>query len=214
MAISGIIQFHASSGAPSHPWQLDPFVANSGTEWNRIGFFNTAGPGSFVTINTYQNKTYTVNESGVAPNSTINSQSGQLTNLKYVSSSTVNPNSSGAVNCNTITEPDATLRIRFTEPSGIAVTVQNIYFKCVALNASSGVANEDTVQSGITVQVFEVGKDTTWTKVSNDAASNSLTLDNRAGSSIIHDFHLGISVSPITTGEKKNFAFLMKLEYI
>lgn len=214
MAISGIIQFHASSGAVSHPFQLDPFVAGSGTEWNRIGFFGTTGPGSFVTISQYQDTTYTVNESGIAPNIGVNAASGKLTNLKYINSSSVNPNSSGSVAVNTITAPDATLRVRFTNPSGQAVQTQNAKILCVQLGATSGVASESALVSGITVQVFEVGVDSSWTKISHDASSNSKSLSSRTGTSIIHDYHLGISVSPVNTGEKKDFAFLFKLEYL
>lgn len=211
---SGIIEFHASSGAPSHPFQLDRFVAGSGTEWNRIGFFGASGPGSFVTVNTYQDRTYCVNESGVAPNSTISATSGRLQNLKFINSASVNPNSSGSVAVNTITIPDATLRIRFTEPSGNAVQTQNAQIKCVQLGATSGVANEDTVVTGINVQVFEVAQDSAWTNISNIASSNSKSLTSRATAHIVHDYHLGISASPINTGAKIDWAFLFRLEYL
>lgn len=214
MAASGVIEFHASSGAISHPYQLDRFVAGSGTEWNRLGFFGTTGPGSFVTVNQYQDTTYTVNESGTPPNVGVNTASGKLQNLKYINSSTVNPNASGAVALSTITPQDATIRVRFTEPSGNAVITQNAYLKCVKLNASSGVDSESALVSGITVQVFEVGQDSSWEKISHDASDNSKTLTSRATAKIVHDYHLGISISPINTGEKKDFAFLFKLEYI
>lgn len=214
MAISGVIQFHASSGAPSHPYQLDPFVAGSGTEWNRIGFFGSTGPGSFITVNTYQDTTFTCNESGVAPNIGVNAASGKLQNLKFINSASVNPNGSGSVAVNTITRPDATLRVHFTEPSGHAVTTQNAKLLCVQLGATSGVASEATIVTGITVQVFEVGVDTAWEKITDDAADNAKSLSSRATASIIHDYHLALSLSPINTGEKKDFAFLFKLEYI
>jgi len=213
MAISGIIQFHASSGARSHPYQLDPFVAGSGTEWNRIGFFGSTGPGSFVTVSTYQDTTYACNESGIAPNIGVNTYSGILQNLKYVNSASVNPNGSGSVALSTITAPDATLRVRFTNPSGTAVQTQNAKILCVQLGATSGVASESALVSGITVQVFEVVVDSSWTQISQ-TGTNSKNLGSRATNSIIHDYHLGISVSPINTGEKKDFAFLFKLEYL
>lgn len=214
MAISGVIEFHASSGALSAPYQIDPFVANSGQEHNRLGFFGDTGPGSFVTINTYQDKTFPVNEDGNAIDGAVNTASGELQNLKYINSSSVNPNGSGSVALSSITQQDATMRVRFTEPSGAAVTVQNAELKCVNLNAASGVDDEDALASGITVQTFEVAVDTAWTKISDDAASNALDFDDRPSDSIIHDFHVGISLSPIATGEKTNFGFLFKLEYI
>lgn len=213
MAASGIIEFHASSGAPSHPFQLDRFVAGSGTEWNRLGFFGLTGPGSFIPVGNYQETTFTVNESGTPANIGVNTASGKLQNLKFVNSSTVNPNSSGAVAVNTITLQDATLRVRFTQPSGTAVQTQNAMLRCVILGASSGVANEATKVSGINVQAFEVGQDTSWEKISDDATDNYIELTSRATPAIVHDYHLGISVSPITTGEKKSFAFLFRLEY-
>ena len=214
MAISGIIEFHASSGAASHPWQLDPFVAGSGLEWNRLGLFDTSCPGSFVTVNTYQNTTYTVREDGNAVDGAINTASGQLSNNKYVNSSSVNPNSSGSVGVSTLTIQDATLRVRFTEPSGNAVITQNAELLCVQFNASSGVDDEDAVPTGVTVQAFEVGVDTAWEKLSDDAADNTMAFGDRAGSSIIHDFHMAISVAPILTGQRIDFGFLFQLEYI
>jgi hypothetical protein len=214
MAISGVIEFHASSGAPSHPYQIDPFIANSGQEHNRLGWFGDTGPGSFVTINTYQDKTFPVNEDGNAIDGAVNSASGELQNLKYINSSSVNANGSGAVAVSSITLPDSTLRVRFTEPSGTAVTIQNAELKCVNLNAASGVDDEDALASGVSVQAFEVGVDTTWTKISDDAASNAIDFDDRPTDGIIHDFHIGLSLSPIGTGEKVDFGFLFKLEYI
>jgi len=214
MAISGVIEFHASSGAASHPYQLDPFVAGSGTEWNRFGFFGASGPGSFVTVNTYQDKTFAVNESGVAPDATINAAQGELANLKYINSGSVNPNASGSVAVSTITDLDATIRVRFTEPSGQAVVTQNAELKCIALNAASGVDDESALVTGVTVQGFETVKDSAWTKFSDDASSNSLSLSSRAGTSIMHDYHIALSVAPINTGEKIDFAFLFSLEYI
>lgn len=214
MAISGVIEFYASSGSPAGDYQIDPFVANSGQEHNRIGFFGDSGPGSFITINTYQDKTFVVNEDGDAVPGAVNTASGELTNLKYINSSSVNPNASGSVGVSTITEMDATLRVQFTEPSGNAVTIQNATLKCVNINAASGVDDEDALASGITMYGFEVGKDSSWSKFSDDAADNELSLADRAGSSIVHDFHIGLSLSPIGTGEKTDFAFLFKLEYI
>lgn len=213
MAASGIIEFHASSGAQSHPYQLDRFVAGSGTEWNRIGFFGESGPGNFVSVSTYQDTTYTVNESGIAPNIGVNAASGKLVNLKYINSSSVNPNASGSVALTSITLPDATLRVRFTNPSGTAVQTQNAKLLCVQLGATSGVASESTVVSGVVIQAFEVGVDSTWTQISQ-GATNVKTLSSRATPAIVHDYHLGISASPTNTGEKKDFAFLFKLEYL
>lgn len=217
MAVSGVVEFHASSGSPAGTaggFQLDPFVAGSGTEWNRMGFFGSSGPGSFVTVNQYQDKTYACNESGVAPDSTINTASGELTNNKFVNSTSVNPNASGSVALSTLTEIDATIRVQFTEPSGNAVETQNAELKCVQFGATSGVANEDAVPTGVTVQAAEVGQDTSWEKISDDAADNSISLTSRATASIVHDYHLAISVSPISTGEIIDFGFLFKLEYI
>ena len=217
MAVSGVVEFHASSGSPAGTaggFQLDPFVAGSGTEWNRIGFFGSSGPGSFVTVNTYQDKTFACNESGVAPDATINTAEGELTNNKFVNSTSVNPNASGSISLSTLTEIDATVRIQFTEPSGNAVETQNAEIKCVQFGASSGVADESAVPTGVTVYVAEVGQDSTWEKISDDASDNTKALTSRTTAAIVHDYHLAISTSPISTGEIINFGFLFKLEYI
>lgn len=214
MAISGIIEFHASSGSPAYPYQIDQFVAGSGEDYNRLGWFGDNGPGSFITIFLHQDTTFIVNESGQAVPGATNPASGELTNLKYVNSTNVNPNGSGSVTLSTLTEQDATLRIHFTEPSGNAVTTSNGVFKCVSLNASSGVDNVDTIPSNVLVYAAEIGQDSSWTKISDDAANNELAVGDRAGSSIVHDFHIGISVSPRITGQKSDFGFYFELEYV
>lgn len=212
MALSGIIEFHASSGAPCHPLQIDHFVAGSGLGYNRIGLFGTGGPGTYVQVNLFQDTTYIVNESGAPSGSAL--ASGKLTNLKYINSSSVNPNSSGSVSVSGITERDSTLRIRFTHPSGQTCTLQNCKFIGINLNASSGAIDETTNISGINIYAFEVGRDTSWTKISNDASLNYLSFANRSSGAIVHDYHLGLSASPLAVGERKNFAFIAKFEFV
>lgn len=214
MAISGIIEFYASSGSPAGAYQIDHLVAGSGQEYNRLGWFGDDGPGSFLTIFLHQDRTFVVNEDGNAVPGATNPASGELTNLKYINSTGVDPNSSGVVALNTITELDATLRVRFTEPSGNATTTSNAVLKCVELSATSGIDDEDAIPSNVLVYAAEIGQDSSWTKISDDAGDNELSLGDRAGSSIVHDFHIGLSVSPRITGKKADFGFLFQLEYV
>lgn len=214
MAVSGIIEFFASSGSPAGSFLLDTFVAGSGTEYNRIGWFGANGPGSYITISTYQDRTFMVDEEGSPVIAAINAASGELTNLKYINSTQVDPNASGTVLLTTITEQDATLLVHFTHPTGAATTVSNIFLKSVNLNAASGVPDDTVGASGVNIYAFEVAQDSTWTKISNDASPNSIQLGDRASSSIYHDFHIGISASPLLTGEKNNFALVFELEYV
>lgn len=212
MPISGIIQFHSSSGAPCGSLQFDTLVANSGQMYNRIGHFGISGPNSFVSTNTYQDTTYIVNEDGAV--SGAYPASGKLSNLKYVNSASVNPNSSGSQAVSGISRNDATIRIHFTQPSGTPCTTQNAKFRCVALNASSGIDNIATLASGLYVQAFEVGVSSAWSLISQNGAQNYISIADRAGSSIVHDFFVGISASPISVGVLKSHGYLFSLEYI
>ncbi len=214
MAISGIIEFYASSGAPAASYAIDSFIVGSGYDYNynRFGFFEAGGPGTFVTIGTYQNSTYIVNQNGEAVPSSWNAQSGELTNLKYINDGTVNPNGSGVVDVNTITEQDATFLVHFTHPTGAATTMTNASLRCVAINSQSGVDSVSALVTGLNIYGFEVGQDASWTKLSNDAATNQLTLVDKS-SSTVHDYHIGLSVSPINTSINVSFGFVLELEY-
>lgn len=211
-AVSGIIEFHASSGSPTHPRQIASLIANSGQDYNRIGFFNTGGTGTFITINTAQDTTYIVNEDGSA--SGAFTASGKLSNNKYVNSASVNPNSSGSIAVSALTIPDATVRVRFTQPSGTAVTTQNNVFKAVKLNATSGVDDDTAMVSGVLIYALEVGQDSAWTLISQTGTVNYVTLTSRATSAIVHDYHVALSVIPLAIGVKKDFAFLFKTEFL
>lgn len=211
-AVSGIIEFHASSGAPTHPRQIASLLPGSGQDYNRAGFFGSSGPGSFVTINTYQDTTFIVNEDG-NPSGAFTA-SGKLQNNKYIGASNVNPNGSGSISVSALTRPDATFRVRFTEPSGNAVTTQNAQLKAVNLTATSGVSDETAKVSGLLIQCFEVGVDSSWTLISQTGTNNYASLSSRATSTIIHDYHIAVSVSPLAVGIRRDWAFLFKLEYI
>jgi len=211
-AISGVIEFWASSGAPSAARQLANLLPMSGQDYNRVGFFGTGGPGNFIRINEYQDTTYIVNEDG-NPSGAFTA-SGKLSNVKYVTSTTLNPNSSGVIAVSGLTMPDATVRIRFTEPSGTAVQTQNGKFRAINLNASSGTDDCTINVSGVNIYAFEVPQATSWTLISQAGAVNYISLTSRTSAKIWHDFHIALSASPLAVGIKNNFAFEVYLEFL
>lgn len=212
-AESGIIEFWSASGAPCAQTQIALLIPNSGQDYNRVGWFGTTGPGSFIVINTYNDTTYIVNEDG-NPSGAFTS-SGKLNNCKYVNATSVNPNSSGSQAVSGLPEHAATLRIEFTEPSGNAVTTQNVYLKAIKLNNASGCDDENVKVSGMLIQAFEVVPTVTgWTLISQTGTNNYIQCSGRSTASIVHHYHVALSVSPLQTGERIDFGILFKLEYV
>lgn len=210
-AQSGVIEFHASSGSPTHPRQIVSLLPNSGQDYNRLGMFGAGGPGTFVLLSQYQDTTYIVNEDGNPSGAWA--ASGKLSNNKFVNTSSVNPNSSGSIAVSALTPIDATFRVRFTEPSGNAVQTQNVFLQVVKLNASSGV-EVGTVVSGINIYAFEVGQASAWTLLSQSALSGSLALTSRGTAKIIHDYHIAVSCSPLAVGIKRDYGFVFIVEFL
>ena len=113
-----------------------------------------------------------------------------------------------------MTEQDATVRVHFAHPSGWACTTSAAKFRCVTFGATTGVDDETAVESNVVLRLFEVGRDTAWTKVTYDASVNYISLDDRAVASVVHDWHIGMTAAPNTTGEKIDFGFWFELEFV
>jgi len=212
------VSFIAPSGAPAGGYAMESLeVPGNISGANRIGFFNTGGPEGVpfaIILNTYQNRTFITNASGLnlgqAPYGVVGS--GRLLNGKFVTDSTAQLESNPVVNVSDVPIESGTILIRFT-PSGTAMT-QNAVLRCVQLNASSGVDDQEAIVSDIEVRAFEAGADSSWTAIGGSALSNSLAFNDHDIADTIHDFYPVLSVSPTAIGERTDFGFLFIVEFL
>ncbi len=194
----------------SDGFEIVNLVTGATDNINRLGFFGAGGPGTPVTVNTYQSTVYPTDHEG-------DLRGPPLVQSKYLTSNTVEV--SGAWNAAVAEYPpgSSTVQIRFTEDGATAVTTQNAELQAVLLGAASGVA-QDTAPNNITIQAFEVTHpfgltgDSAWTELTS--GPTDLSFDNHSWTSVIHDFFAVISASPTAVGVNRSFGFYFQTEYI
>lgn len=216
--VSGV-RFSACSGAmggqPSNRAfinSLEIFNMQPGdtTSPLRVGFFGAGGaPNAAVIVGEYQDRTHRTNHNAA--------DLGVLINHKYSSSTISIVSGVTFPNMNNIPANSGTLLCRFTEPTSQAVQTQNATFRAISFNSSSGVPNIDSIPSNLTIQAFELQNtvggagNSSWTNITS--GSNALSLNNQTATGAVHDFIVGISASPTTTGTNRDFGFMLRLEY-
>jgi len=95
--------------------------------------------------------------------------------------------------------------------AGGAVQTQNGLFYAVALNASSGVVLAEAPDN-MTVKAAEVDQDSSFSDLSSDG-SNSMSVENHTVTAAQHDWYIGVSIKPLTTGAKNSWGFHFSVEY-
>ena len=214
------ITFLAPSGAPASGTVIQQLTTPGNTSGaNHIGFFGTGGPQGnpfAVIIDRYQDKTFITNASGT--NLGVNPwglrASGQLNNSKYVSSTVANINGFGNVSLTAVPQESGTILIRFVPSGSLSVRTQFTYLRAVALNASSGINNTESIVTGIKIYGFVPQEDGAWVQMAGTGATaNLLAFDDHA-SATIHDFFACLSASPEQVGQRNNFGFYMIVEYL
>lgn len=220
------LTFFAPSGSPASSnhsslvviQQLTPPGNTSGA--NRVGFFGNGGPEGVpfaVIVDRYQDKTYITNMSGTNLGK-VNfgfPGSGQLINNKYISSTTVSVSGLASTSLTNVTAASGTVLIRFNPSGAASVRTQNAILYTVALNASSGVDNITTLVTNLKMQCYEPEADSSWTQTAGAGAiSNQMGFNDHNTAGIVHDFFVGLSCSPETTGERNNFGFFMVVEFL
>lgn len=185
---------------------------------NYLGFFGAGGPeGSpyTVVVGQYQDNTYMTNGAG----QNLGTQDGfpgdgKLFNHKYVSLTTVSVSGMGAELLTSVPAASGMLLIRF-EGSSSAAT-QNATLRAVNLNASSGVSSLTGIVTDVDIQGYSIG-DTygdEWAQMGGSTAiDNRLIMDDHV-SAVLHDYHVCLSVSPESAGQKNAFGFTMSLEFL
>lgn len=193
------ITWHGGDGAN----QILP--AESGDN-DTLGFFG-AGFGFSIRVGEFNNTSYVTNDNGTT-------NYGQTPNLRwanvsgaYVASETV------ATELLEVDNTEATLRIRLTTDSN--VQTQNTSFR--AFDRVS--INNDP--SGVTVYAAEINKpspsvrgsgDTNWTAIAGSGAT--LSMDDQLYASGVHDYYVGLSVTPDSIGEKTDLGFYWETEFL
>jgi hypothetical protein len=176
----------------------------------RLGFFGPNGaPNGSVIINTFQDRTHRTNHVGA--------DLGQFINLKFSSSSVAIVSGVTFPNMQDIPASSGTLLCRFTEPSNSQVSTQNATFRAVVLNSASGVPNIDAIPPNLSIKAFELKNtvggagNASWSDLTT--STNQLTLNNQNATAMVHDFIVGVSVSPTATGTNRDFGFAVRLEF-
>jgi hypothetical protein len=214
------LSFLAASGSalPLYPMQtLDTPGNTSGA--NYLGFFGAGGPqGSPYTIvvGQYQDTTHITNASGTNLGTFDGLPGdGRLINHKYLTNTTVSVSGMGSELLTSVPQGSGSLLIRFE--SGTSAQVQNSILRAVNLNASSGVSSLTGLVTDIDIRAYAVGDSygDQWIQLGGTGASdNRLIMDDHSFSSTIHDYHVCISVSPESAGQKNAFGFTMSLEFL
>ena len=159
---------------------------------SRVGFFG-ASFGESIVLNTYQDKTYMVNNDG-----TLNL--GEVPNIKYVSNSPgMGDIGSGSAAITTFTADQCTLHISMT--SGSASRLQAVkfiaYSGSLEVGPTGGLSASSLVNA--TIMGFELG-DTNWQNLSGSAGPLMLTPFSGAAGQLTHDYYIGLSAQPQSSG--------------
>jgi predicted dithiol-disulfide oxidoreductase (DUF899 family) len=156
-----------------------------------------------VTVGSYQDGTH------VSDNADSHlagcTSAGHISNVKYLTSTTMSLDGAASANLSTLTAPDATMEWTFDDASSVATTGAKFYAYATA---------DGTPVSGVTVQAAEAAVTSTWVSIGTTGlAANGLALaDDTAATS--HDYNIAISVSPTSTGAKTTNVFKLSLTYV
>lgn len=233
----------SSLGAGVAKEQIWDLVAGGGvTVPSRIGFFGAAGHGASVLLNHYNNSAFVVDKNGdlwAASGQLVPMKyTGAATVL--VSGCPAATGWGWSLNQAHRFPPESgSLLIRFTEPTGGAVQTLNATFRSVVLTAADATADitAGADSTEVEIQAFECSRhgfltvggrkpgmdgdslsgydgDVAWTQIDDSGSSNQLALWDHPWTSAIHDFAVGVSVKPTTTGGIKTFGFMVVLDYV
>jgi len=185
---------------------------------NHIGFFGTGGPGGVpfaVVVDNYQDKTFITNVSGQNLGDYHGFPgAGQLVNTKYIDTSLASVSGQASHPVNLVPKESGTLLIRFDSTEG-EVSTQNVLFRCVDLNAASGVDDSTAIPTNLKVWAFEPDVGGVWTQLAGTgAADNKLNLSDRLDPENRHDYFLCISASPEVVGARTNVGFFALFEFL
>ncbi len=240
-AASGAESSVNAGAARQQIWDL---VAGGDTDTpSRIGFFGAAGHGTSVLLNHHNNSVYVVDKLGVLWSDGGSGQLVPMkyvdTDIVLMSGAPAGTGWNWDLSLNPVPPESGTLLIRFAEPTGGAVQTLNATFRSVLLTAADVVedntAGADADQ--VEIQALECSREgfltiggrkpsmdgdglsgyegsNAWTQIDDDGTNNQLALWDHPWTAAFHDFAVGVSVKPTTTGGITTFGFMMILDYV
>jgi hypothetical protein len=194
------ITFHLPSGGVAGFIEVEGLVPGDTADPSFLGFFGTGGPGNSIAVGSYQDATHRVDSEGA--------DNGTGVNFKFSDANNVIIDGADAATL-PVAVGSGSLVVRLTP--GSSVQTQNGLFYAVTLNASSGVVLGEA-PNNLTVQAAEVDQDSAFSDLSSDG-SNSMGVTNHADAATLHDWHVGVSAKPLTTGVKNAWGFHFSVEY-
>jgi hypothetical protein len=168
-----------------------------------VGFFGSGGFGQSVPVGEYAGTVYTTNSSASI-------QGPQLTNTKYVNSSSGLLGGATLLNLRSIPNSQSTFEIRIA--SDVAIQIQNARLYVTERTSTTG------MPAGMTIQTAEVDHtggsqdntglgNTTWAAIGgsgfylalgNSPGPSGMT----SGSNVLHSYYIVMSTSPNSVGSK------------
>lgn len=144
-----------------------------------------------VVVSSYQDGTH-ISDNADAHQATCGGAGGHVNNLKYLSSTTVSINGAGSATLSGSVPTNAQMpfKFNFSDASSVATSAGKFY--------SYDGTTDATGMVGVTVQAIEK-TNTTWTAA--NGSGSALTLANQSAATS-HDFFVGASMSPTSTGAK------------
>lgn len=174
--------------------------------FNTLGFYG-AGFGLSVRVGEHNETTFRTTEDG-------QTDGGAFPNLRFANTSgTFVGAEISATELLEVDNTEATLLVRLNTDASVAT--QNTKFRAFDKT------NINNAPSGVTVRAAEIIKANTLIRGSGDqnwstiqGSGNVLSLDNQSTSATQHDWHIGITATPDSIGEKTNFAFYFETEFL
>lgn len=182
------------AGGPGSGLEIQPI--SDSEVFRYIGFYDSTGPGGFISIGEAQDLTWLTNASGVE-NSAL-AGSGKIVNNKWVDASGVSIDGAARQNLSTVNESgNATIRIEVSSTSGIYVHNPRLYaYDALAVeNSPSGafVLSYEIIPQGTS----GIG-DTEWALIDSTNYNQFVDRASSIGyaSGLSHNFFVGLSVRP------------------
>jgi len=180
------------------------WLGHDGSDWNfnigltnLIGFYGPGGYGSPIQVGSYNDQMHirtsqSDDSDACAP--------PHLTNLKYVNDNEVSINGGSPVALTSVVQENC-IKIQVSSDSNITIVGSRFY-------AYDG-ANVDNPPTNITFKAFKLG-DTTWSQPHGRA--NALDCGTSTTPATQHNFYIGMSLSPNSTGAATLFAMRFEVD--
>jgi len=166
---------------------------------NLLAFNGSSGYGSPIWVGQYNDATHI--RLGAAGGDDVDSCTpDHLSNLKYLDASNVSIRGGASAALTTIVSTDC-LRVTVTSDTNFIVLAARLY-------AFDGVTVTQPPPN-LNFQCFEMGNNS-WTLA--NGRNNALNLAAQAGSALSHEFFVGSSVSPTSTGSALEFAMRLEID--